>query len=474
MDASVPAPRVTHRLERPLLWAYQTVAFYGVLAVFGIVFLGWNLPATTAYWLLPHRRSLRFGQAVIMHGFRTLLGLMRVAGLAHFDLTAIDALRDEPGLLIAPNHPTLLDALLVTSRLPRIVCITKASLWDNPALGAGARLAGYIRNDAPHRLVRRAAAAMRDGSQLLIFPEGTRTVTPPVGPFRAGFALMARQAGGAGADRVSAGQLALCQQGMASAAPPRLPARLPRPAWPPVRGQRTSGSLFQRTRGLFQGGTRHLVKHAVLVPSFNTGPVLLQTVRDVLAVWTPVWVVLDGSTDGSAAALSAMACDGLHVLALPQNGGKGGGRAARAARGGGERRYSRGHFRRGWPASGGLDPGFRRRLAQRAWRDDSRPAAIRAGGACLAQRRPPHLQRLGGIGDAVVRGGRLAVRIPGLSGHAPAAHHGAAALDAALRFRCRSRGAALLGRRVPGEPPCPGALFARGGRRRVPLPVWPR
>ena len=65
------------------------------------------------------------------------------------------------------------------------------------------------------------------------------------------------------------------------------------------------------------------MKHAVLVPSFNTGPVLLQTVRDVLAVWTPVWVVLDGSTDGSAALLSGLECDDLTVLPLPRNGGKG-------------------------------------------------------------------------------------------------------------------------------------------------------
>ncbi len=132
---------------------------------------------------------------MIMHGFRTLLGLMRVAGLARFDLSALDGLSDEPGLVIAPNHPTLLDALLVASRLPRVVCITKASLWDNPLLGAGARLAGYIRNDEPHRLVRRAGAAVRGGSHLLIFPEGTRTTTMPLGPFKAGFALMALQAG---------------------------------------------------------------------------------------------------------------------------------------------------------------------------------------------------------------------------------------------------------------------------------------
>ncbi len=195
MGASRPAYAARRRLGGCLLWAYQTFAFYGVLAAFGLVFLGWNLPATALYLVLPRATSIRIGQYMIMRSFRMLLGLMRVTGLARFDLTAIDALRDEPRLVIAPNHPTLLDALLVTSRLPRIVCITKASLWDNPALGAGARLAGYIRNDAPLKLIRRAGLAVRGGSQLLIFAEGTRTRTPPVGAFKPGFALMAKQAG---------------------------------------------------------------------------------------------------------------------------------------------------------------------------------------------------------------------------------------------------------------------------------------
>ncbi len=195
MDFSLPAHRPGHRLAQPIIWTYQTIAFYLVLVSFAVVFLGWNIPATILHWVLPRRVSAGFGQFMIMGGFRTMLGLMRITGLARFDLSELDVLREERGLVIAPNHPTLLDALLVTSRLPRVVCITKASLWDNPALGAGARLAGYIRNDAPHRLVRRAATAVREGGQLLIFPEGTRTTTPPLGEFKAGFALMARQAG---------------------------------------------------------------------------------------------------------------------------------------------------------------------------------------------------------------------------------------------------------------------------------------
>ena len=57
-----------------------------------------------------------------------------------------------------------------------MVCITKASIWDNWFLGGGARLAGYIRNDAPVNLIRRSVAELRAGHQLLVFPEGTRTL----------------------------------------------------------------------------------------------------------------------------------------------------------------------------------------------------------------------------------------------------------------------------------------------------------
>lgn len=65
--------------------------------------------------------------------------------------------------------------------------------------------------------------------------------------------------------------------------------------------------------------------HLVLIPTYNTGPRLLRTVRETLAVWSPVWVVVDGSTDGSDAPLDALAAANplLRLLRLPRNGGKG-------------------------------------------------------------------------------------------------------------------------------------------------------
>ncbi|GAC1302451.1 MAG: glycosyltransferase family 2 protein [Steroidobacteraceae bacterium] len=65
--------------------------------------------------------------------------------------------------------------------------------------------------------------------------------------------------------------------------------------------------------------------HLVLIPSYNPGPKVLDTVSAALDRWQPVWVVIDGSTDGSAERLIRMAKEnaGLRVLQLEVNRGKG-------------------------------------------------------------------------------------------------------------------------------------------------------
>lgn len=65
--------------------------------------------------------------------------------------------------------------------------------------------------------------------------------------------------------------------------------------------------------------------HLVLIPSYNPGPKVYKTVSEARQYWSPVWVVVDGSTDGSTDELLAMATqdDALHVIVLPANQGKG-------------------------------------------------------------------------------------------------------------------------------------------------------
>jgi glycosyltransferase involved in cell wall biosynthesis len=72
--------------------------------------------------------------------------------------------------------------------------------------------------------------------------------------------------------------------------------------------------------------TQPSASHLVLIPSYNPGEKVLQTVAQARQFWSPVWVVVDGSTDGSDKKLIAMSQNdpGLRVLVLAENQGKGG------------------------------------------------------------------------------------------------------------------------------------------------------
>lgn len=65
--------------------------------------------------------------------------------------------------------------------------------------------------------------------------------------------------------------------------------------------------------------------HFVLIPSYNTGAKLFETVADALRHWQCVWVVIDGSTDGTGETLAALSRQepGLRVIRRSRNGGKG-------------------------------------------------------------------------------------------------------------------------------------------------------
>lgn len=171
------------------------LALHAMLLLLGMLSTAWNLVAMLLYPLLPRERGLRVGRAGISRGYGLFWTLARWSGLLRIDAAALDVLKDEPGLVVVANHPSMLDALILVARLPRSACIMKASLMRNPFLGAGARLARYIRNDSPRGMIRLAVNDLKRGGQLVIFPEGTRTTSAPVNPFRPGVTLIAKLAG---------------------------------------------------------------------------------------------------------------------------------------------------------------------------------------------------------------------------------------------------------------------------------------
>jgi len=188
--ASLPSlpKRWLHRL-------YEYFALWFGLGLLGAISLTWTLLAVPLYYVLPKRWVVPLGRWANTIGLRIYLGALSLIGACRFDLSALDSLRDEGPLIVAPNHPCLLDAPMVLSRLPNMACIMKVDIVDTVFLGAGARLAGYIRNDAQLSMIRQSVAELKSGSQLLIFPEGTRTTRWPVNACKGTAALIASRAG---------------------------------------------------------------------------------------------------------------------------------------------------------------------------------------------------------------------------------------------------------------------------------------
>lgn len=175
------------------LYSYTLLALGALLLV--VICFTWAVVSTVLLPFLPVRAGRRVGRAGAMWSFRIFLGALELAGAWRLDLRELDKLRDAGPLIIAPNHPGLLDAVLVVSRLPNAVCVMKASLLRNFLLGPAARLARYVGNDSLLRLVARAGDELRIGGQLLLFPEGTRTVGGPVGPFSQAVGALSRRTG---------------------------------------------------------------------------------------------------------------------------------------------------------------------------------------------------------------------------------------------------------------------------------------
>ena len=61
----------------------------------------------------------------------------------------------------------------------------------------------------------------------------------------------------------------------------------------------------------------------ILIPSYNTGPILVDTVVAAMSLGTPLWVIIDGSTDGSPGLIQDLECAACRIIQLPQNSGKG-------------------------------------------------------------------------------------------------------------------------------------------------------
>lgn len=138
------------------------------------------------------RRAMR---ASVSFAFRMVLRGLRMTTLIRIKFEHRERLRDSRGAIIMANHPSILDVVMLIAYTPQADCIVTARMWVNPFL-RGVVSSIYIPNSLGiEEIAKLAKKSLAEGNNLIVFPEGTRTVRGKVMRLHRGGAHIALRTG---------------------------------------------------------------------------------------------------------------------------------------------------------------------------------------------------------------------------------------------------------------------------------------
>jgi len=184
-----------NKIYNKLYFVYQQLAFYITVFMFLLSGLLVTIVGLLLSPFLSRSQAHSYGRKSMHYGSKILFLALSTTGIAKVDFEELNKLRDVKSLIITPNHPCLMDALFVASRLPNVICVVKGSVLSNPLFYGYASLGGFIRNDSPVTFVQQCQETLGQGAQLLLFPEGTRTLPETKDRLKEGFSLIAQRTG---------------------------------------------------------------------------------------------------------------------------------------------------------------------------------------------------------------------------------------------------------------------------------------
>jgi 1-acyl-sn-glycerol-3-phosphate acyltransferase len=141
-------------------------------------------------------RRARTAQGVVHRTWKIYMRIVVAMRVLDFDADGAAVLRGASGTLVIANHPSLLDIVLIMSLMERTQCVVKAGAWKNPFMRGVIKATNYIPNlGDPERVIDGCVAALKSGNNLVIFPEGSRTIPGRKARLQRGFANIAIRAG---------------------------------------------------------------------------------------------------------------------------------------------------------------------------------------------------------------------------------------------------------------------------------------
>jgi len=157
--------------------------------IFAFIFTSTYYPLL---WALPIsiKKKQHIAQDSNAFFFKLYINFLTWLKLIDIQIEGKEHLHQKEGCLFVANHPSMIDVLILLSKLPRVAVVIKAKVFSEK-LQIGVKLAGYISNENPLELIEKCRELIENGEHVLIFPEGTRTMPGEKVKFARGAASLA-------------------------------------------------------------------------------------------------------------------------------------------------------------------------------------------------------------------------------------------------------------------------------------------
>ncbi|MCQ8889877.1 1-acyl-sn-glycerol-3-phosphate acyltransferase [Pseudoalteromonas carrageenovora] len=163
---------------------------FSIFGVGGLFLTLLVFPAQRLFQRCPIKQKEN-ARAVVHYSFKFFVALMHYTGAIRFHIKDKVHLANLKGELVLANHPSLIDVVVLISVIKNVDCVVKAHLFKNPFMRGVIKSTGYISNEDSQELLRECEQTLKRGNNLIVFPEGTRTVPHNTLKFKRGAANIA-------------------------------------------------------------------------------------------------------------------------------------------------------------------------------------------------------------------------------------------------------------------------------------------
>jgi len=172
MSQQLAVSRITIWVDRA--WRLFGTALRFTMFGLGGLILGLLVFPLFLVFVRDQTRRQSIARTLVGYAFQAFVWMMKSLGVLTYELVGQEYMSDVNRTLIIANHPSLIDVVFLVSFFPQSECVVKRAVTRNPFMAGVVASANYISNNDPEIMLAECAKRLRNGSSLVMFPEGTR------------------------------------------------------------------------------------------------------------------------------------------------------------------------------------------------------------------------------------------------------------------------------------------------------------